>query len=316
MLGSFSPLRTTNSHLAYWHRGAVARGKIVVSTDEATDVFASDGKHLSTVPADRRDLPSLTTLPDGQILAIGGYSSRPVNGVVLASCMLFDVDTLTWTDAPSLSKARVHHATVTCNGAVVVIGGCTSLAADDPGQAFVESWTPGSYRWTPLPALPRALAYPAAATLTDDSVIVAEDGAWLWDGVDWRELEGAPRRSRVALVPLAKGGVLMIGGRVNGADVADVDAYIGGAWTSLGPMVEPREQAAACELGDGRIVVIGGMGTRMFDRFGACTDVEVRGPDLDWSRGSGFTVASPQLVRIDDARVLVSGGCAPGIWTP
>jgi len=80
--------------------------------------------------------------------------------------------------------------------------------------------------------------------------------------------------------------------------------------------LEPREKAAACELGDGRIVVIGGMGTRMFDRFGECTDVEVRSSDEDWSRGSGMTVASPQLVRIDEARVLVTGGCRPGIWTP
>ncbi len=316
MLGTFQQLRTTNSHLAYWHRGVIARGRIVVTTDEATDVFTIDGAHVTRAPADLRNLPTLTALPDGQILAVGGYASRPVNGVVLATCMLFDVDALTWSEAPALGKPRVHHATVMLEGSLVVIGGTTSLAADDPGLSAVETWTPGSPRWKPLPSLPRPVAHPAVAVLADGSLIVVEDGAWRWDGVDWRELAGAPRRSRVALVTLASGATLAIGGRFEGADVTDVSALIDGRWTALEPMPEPREQAAAHELGDGRVVVIGGMGTRLFDRFGECTDVEVGNPDGSWTRSSGMTVASPQLIRIDDSRVLVTGGCVPGIWAP
>ncbi len=212
MLGSFSPLRTTNSHLAYWHRGAVARGRIVVATDEATDVLSSDGDHVAAVPGDRRNLPTLTLIPDGRILAVGGYMSRPANGAVLATCMRFDLDVLTWTDVPSLAKARVHHATVVFEGSVIVIDGSGVIGGEDSGLASVETWTPGSSTWKPLPLLPKPVAHPAAAVLADGSLIVVGEGAWRWDGLRWNELPGAPQRSHVALVALANGGALAAAG--------------------------------------------------------------------------------------------------------
>ncbi len=337
MLGSFTHLRTTTAHLAYWHRGAISRDRIVIATDQATDVFTLAGQHAATAPADPRKLPTLTTLPDGRILAVGGYVADRNVVSVLASCRLFDVDTLAWSDAPPLATPRLGHATVLLDGSVLVIGGRSIDAVDAPGLPNVEAWTPGEVRWRTLPALPIASAHPAATILADRSLIVVDQRAWRWDGAAWSELPNAPMRSRVALAPLARGGALAIGGQASGGDVADVDGFLDGAWSPVAPMLESRAGAAAIELADGTVVVIGGGGTRFrgpntdllyewesdyrnpeppSNRWTECEDVEVRSPDGTWTQRFGIKVSHPELVRIDATRVLLTGGCAPGIWVP
>ena len=78
---------------------------------------------------ERRYGQTATLLPDGKVLAIGGYYGSP--GVIYfhASTELYDPSIGEWSIAGSMNYGRAHHtATLLPDGKVLVAGGAEYLA--------------------------------------------------------------------------------------------------------------------------------------------------------------------------------------------
>jgi hypothetical protein len=87
-----------------------------------------------------RQAHTLTLLPDGRVLAAGGYGT----GGSLASCELYDPATGEWTVTGSLNVAREMHAALLLgNGKVLVVGG---TQGGNP-QSSAELYNPGTGQW-------------------------------------------------------------------------------------------------------------------------------------------------------------------------
>ncbi|UJR19314.1 hypothetical protein I4U23_022443 [Adineta vaga] len=69
----------------------------------------------------RRDRFSLTLLPSGNVLAVGGMDWT--NKTIINVCELYDPVTQTWSDTKILNTRRYIHQTVLLNDSVLVIGG-------------------------------------------------------------------------------------------------------------------------------------------------------------------------------------------------
>jgi hypothetical protein len=83
----------------------------------------------------------LVVLPDGKVLAVGGYSLRqgqqePYTYTHVLAAELWDPDTDTWTEMASMTKGRSHHATAILlpDGRVFVAGGEGSGNDSPPGS--------------------------------------------------------------------------------------------------------------------------------------------------------------------------------------
>lgn len=97
-----------------------------------------------------RDSHTLTALPDGRVLAIGGRAQNEAVGGTLASTEAFDPRAGGWVPGASMSVARYLHAAVTVGGKVLVSGGATDERANQanpdagsPSTAVAELYDPG-----------------------------------------------------------------------------------------------------------------------------------------------------------------------------
>lgn len=342
MAGDWQRLNVTKGHIAGWRRAAVLVDRsVLVTTRLGTDLFRDGDQQHSEAGSMvvRRSLPELVTLPDGRVLAIGGYA--PAEGSpVLASCELFDPANGTWRLGPQMTVPRLGAAAALVGGRVLVIGGCDAMSG---GRilASVEAWTPGDDEWVPLTKLPRPCPEPRAVVLADGSILVVDGGAWTWDPSReaWRTSEGGPARTVVALAARAAGGAIVIGGREGDRDVATVDVLdADGAWRPGKDLAESRADAEALELADGRIIVVGGSGTRfttpntdllyewesdyrdsaqdLANRDIPAVDAEILSRSGAWTTQRIGKLTGARLVRLDASRVVVADLSQVAIWTP
>ena len=97
-----------------------------------TDILNSEAYNSETgewtvtgAMSQRRSNHTLTLLPDGRVLAVGGIEPSD-NGdyVVLSTTEIFDPVTGAWSPGPELSHPRWgHSATLMPNGSVLIVGG-------------------------------------------------------------------------------------------------------------------------------------------------------------------------------------------------
>jgi hypothetical protein len=126
---------------------------------------------------------TLTLLPDGSVLAVGGdpggswASDKP-----LASAERFDPSSGTWSPAASMATPRtLHVAALLEDGRVLVAGGNDRAlkpgrTLDDgfpPPTTSAEIYDPVTDSWTATTPMKSPRAAAAAATLADGSVLVA-----------------------------------------------------------------------------------------------------------------------------------------------
>jgi hypothetical protein len=187
-----------------------------------------------------------------------------------------------WVPAGSLVLGRLKtYAVPLLDGRVLVVGADNTCA---PGGAFDDSvqtelWLPNSNGWKPMPDLGRPRDSFAIARLPDGRVLVsgglngggrfqAYSSTVLFDPRNgtWSAgpLLGTARAAPASAV-LSDGRVLVTGGyyadgRETMAVLRSTEIYdpAAGRWAPTGSLAEPRYDAQAVALSDGRVLVVGG----------------------------------------------------------
>ncbi|MCA8977254.1 MAG: putative Ig domain-containing protein, partial [Planctomycetes bacterium] len=215
-----------------------------------------------------RDQHTATLLADGRVLVVGG-----TDGSALASAELYDPDAGTFSATGSLATARAcHFAALLPDGRVLVGGGLGAGHLDS-----CEIWDPATGTFSATGSLATARTYAAAmtlangrvlaiagnnsATLTSCEVFEPRTGSWHAAG------DLAVARTQLGVAALPDGGLLIPGGTnsvgiaTNATDVFDPGYAAPRHFSAAGTPAVARQRATPIVLGDGRVLVAGGMGT-------------------------------------------------------
>ena len=255
-----------------------------------------------------------TLLPNGKVLAIGGYNSG-----ALTSTELFDPSTGTWTTSGTLAKARqLHTATVLPNGKVVVAGGQGSLVFSD-AVSKVELYDSANGAWTATGAMTIARENSQAVLLPNRKVLVAGSGFVIADLYDpatgiWTAtgpLTTARYDATATLLPSGK--VLVAGGQAtNGTYLSSAELHdpISGTWMATGALTTAREGHTAALLPNGKVLVAGGRGGS-----GYPSSTELYDPaTAAWTTSGALTSARylHTATVLPNGKVLIAGGYGNG----
>ncbi len=274
-----------------------------------------------------REGHTATLLENGLVLVVGGRD------VGTASSELYD-PAAGWSVAPNTLQERVDHtATLLSDGRVLVAG-----SGED---ASAEVYDPSTSSWTLTGSMQEWRIVHTATLLRDGRVLVVGGGslsptnrplvlAEVYDPVTgaWSNVVGTEERDGHTATLLSDGRVLIVGGqdpdivpgdgpgpgsRITSAEVYDPSTN---AWSSAGPMLEPRADHTATLLDDGRVLVVGGRhGADELDIFAS---VEVFDPATGvWSAASAMEEnrTGHTATLLDGGRVLVVGGIDEGNHT-
>jgi len=110
---------------------------------------------------------TLTTLPNGRVLAVGGRDS---SGTYVNTAELYDPATGTWTATGSMQTARgLHSATLLADGRVLIVGGQDNTAT----RRTADVYNPANGQFTRLAAeLQAARSYHTALRLANGMVVL------------------------------------------------------------------------------------------------------------------------------------------------
>ena len=200
---------------------------------------------------DARMEHSATLLPNGKVLVAGGSTMLvgPAGRTVVGSSELYDPTTGSWVPAGTLNQARFDHtATLLTGGTVLVTGGANdqhdlhpvaTTEVYDPSQGTNGTWTPagGMDSCAPDPSCAGRVGH-TATRLADGTVLVVGGVA------DLGAVAGQPDVG--VLYP------------VRSSEVYDPKTARWSATEGL-PAGEERAWHTATLLGDGRVLVAGGV---------------------------------------------------------
>jgi len=140
--------------------------------DPEAAAFASAGSVAYTHDGQPVTDYSLTPLPDGHVLIVGGeYEPDPDSpDEVIATAAVWDPETATLDAAGSLGEARSGHtATILSDGHVLVTGGRDS---DFESLALAEVWDPRTSSFGPAGSLAEAREFHTVTSLPDGRVLI------------------------------------------------------------------------------------------------------------------------------------------------
>lgn len=187
-----------------------------------------------------------TLLPNGHVLAAGGYSVDALGyPEITASSEVYDPDSNTWSKAVPLPGPRwLHRAVVTEEATLVLAGGCSGLPASCLGSLYST-----------------ALASPLKALVA---------------GGTWEEVVGLARISHGAAA--FAGGVLVAGGaEASGAWSPAASQLIGGSAAPLPKLGAARGSPTVTTLLSGAVLVAGGHGESSVLSSAEVLELTVRG---------------------------------------
>lgn len=236
----------------------------------------------------------LSRLPSRRILVSGGGAGTHLHGATcngygvtdcgpladaLASAEILDPATGTSSSVAAMASARFM-ATITrlADGRVLVAGG-----ADDTKASFAttEIFDEKTLGWSPGPALVSSDRFFHQAALLPSGRVLVGGGKKsnirflasvdVVDVLANRTAATSPlslARTAATFTPLSSGRVLSVGGfecpypSCGPTDVAELFDEPAGAWTRLAPLNEARASHTTTLLRDGRLLVVGGMGSQ------------------------------------------------------
>ena len=247
-----------------------------------------------------------TLLPNGKVLAIGGYNSG-----VLSSAELYDPATGIWTAAGTLTKGRLlHTATVLPNGKVLVAGGQGSLVSSD-ALSNVESYDYAVGTWTNTGALHNARYGHTATLLANGRVLVT--GGSLPSSVEVYDPNSGSWSTTNSMIVgrtyhtatlLPNGKVLAAGGSTLYSELYNPNT---GTWTLTGMMNAGRNFLTATLLPNGSVLVAGGY----TPATGFPSKAELYNPGTGtWTNTGTMTIPrdSHTATLLPNGKVLIVGG--------
>ena len=234
--------------------------------DPKTNGFTALGVPLSS----RRYGPATATLPDGRVLIAGGYNGTSD----ITSAEAFNASTGTFSPVGSLGTARDSgFAAPLPDGRILVGGGYSNGTTLNTTEIF----NPATNTFSPGPTVPVKAYGSAAATISNGRILIAggyESGVNLYlssalvfdpSGNTFTTVAPLPTHNYgPAGAPLPQGRALVAGGYddVLGDDLTTALIFDGATNTfgsaGIGNLNHQREEAAAVELNDGRVLVAGG----------------------------------------------------------
>jgi hypothetical protein len=273
-----------------------------------------------------RKTPATVVLRDGSAMVLGGVNA---NDVSFSSTKVFSPATGKWRDGPLLNLARGRPlAAALSDGRILVVSETSNRRASS------EIYDPVSRAWLPTTSVPPTTGLEQIVALSDGRVLgTGYDGAdsepapvaYVYDprSNDWTRVD-TPDQFEYALVALADGGALAIGGNDGGDLAGGTGAMVdrvsrfdpaSGQWASVAPVPTIRFGAQVVGLADGRVLVAGGAEGRgaNFDERDGPT---LRSTEIYDSDANTWTAAGDLLeprkdgyaVALDDGSALVLGG--------
>jgi hypothetical protein len=302
--------------------GAIAAALVAVAGAGADDIRSQWRPTNDMITA--RSSATLTPLPDGRVLAAGGYT----NGTYTRRTEIYDPQSATWSPAPDLQQARgVHSATLLPNAAVLVAGGWGTTAVNRGILDGIERFTVKEAAWSTAGKMTVPRYQHMAVLLLDGRVLLAggcsqrscaavEASAEIYDPSTGASSPVAPmttRRHGATATLLPNGKVLVAGGSASssGGYLATAELFdpSTGTWTATGSMMAARSLHTALRVSAtrrGAVLVAGGFaapdvlaGAEVYDPW---TGLWTPTADMIEAR------AAHTMTRLTNGRLLVAGG--------
>jgi Galactose oxidase, central domain/Kelch motif len=276
-----------------------------------------------------RQIHTATRLVDGRVLIAGGYA---LGDGPLASAVLYDPGTNTFSPTGSLATARGYHtATLLSDGRVLIAGGGPAgwpgslTGITGPFLASAELYDPTTGTFSPTGSMATPREVHTATLLADGRVLIAGGADFQARSVASAELydpktgtfspTGSMTTARAfhTATLLADGRVLIAGGSPAAwgttAHLASAEIYDpkAGTFTPTGPMAGGRDFNTATLLADGRVLIAGGSGLTQEDLASA----EIYDPKTGTFTATGSLTNGREYqtaTLLADGRVLIAGG--------
>jgi hypothetical protein len=234
--------------------------------------FATTGSMVSP----SRGYHTATLLDNGRVLIVGGQTVTQGSVLFFSSAELYDPAAGTFSPTGSMADARESDsATLLGDGRVLVVGG-----QNDQVRASAEIYNPKTGKFSPTGSL------------------------------------DAPRENHTATL-MADGRVLIAGGDPSGGDdqtpLASAELYDpkSGTFSPTGSMTTSRKRAGAALLGDGRVLMVGGLDAQV----NTLSTAEIYDPKSGTFSPTGSMLTAQSVmsvITLSDGRVFVVGADATG----
>ncbi|MEZ4441556.1 MAG: kelch repeat-containing protein [Polyangiaceae bacterium] len=197
----------------------------------AAEALSSDGTTWAEAGTIQigRSLFGLAKRTSGDVVIAGGLGSGLLN-----RAEIFDPTNDSWTSLPNMGLPRMYVALgPLASGGVLAVGG---IAGNNLFTNTAERLLPDASAWEAAPSLPSS----------GEEEILGGTG--------------------MSLVPLSDGSLLAVGGygvsfgNYGPGEFSGIYDEDAAAWTRVGKLDLPRGSAAAIQLNDGRVLLIGGLG--------------------------------------------------------
>jgi large repetitive protein len=277
---SFSPGPTMSTGRDYPGAARLPDGRVLVLGGyttagdylDSTEIYDPATNSFSPGPTMPSKLyaPAVASLPDGMVLIAGGYDG----GANTSSAWVFNPNTGTFSPVGSLHVAReLANAAPLPDGRVLIVGGYSNASESINST---EIFDPATNTFSVGPTYPQAAYGVAAVPIAGNRVLTAGgydshgghylSTAFAFAGSTFSPVGSLPFHNYApAGAPLPGGRALLAGGY----DETSADGYltsalifdpVTGSFSSNGisSLSHAREEAAAVELKDGRVLVVGG----------------------------------------------------------
>jgi hypothetical protein len=269
---SFSPVGNMSVGRDFPGAAALPDGRILIIGgdqrttseifDPKTNTFTAGG--VGTM-SEARYGPAVATLQDGRILVAGGYNGTDDT----TSAQIFNPSTMSFSTVGPMSQGReAAAASLLPDGRVLIIGGYESGSLDT-----TEIFNPSTNTFSSGPTLPGPRSASAYAPLPGGKTLLASGYSddYLTSSLIFTPFSTFSPTGSVATgawgaagAALPQGRVLRAGGYDGspGHYLANAEIFDSktGSFSSVGvgQLLHGREEAAAAELPDGRVLVAGG----------------------------------------------------------
>lgn len=317
VLGDGSLLIVGDDHAC--HPGSAEAGS------ERAVIYDPNADRWTSAPSLNKPRIQFAMVPtvDGGAMVIGGVNAEDQP---FSSTKIFSVGAQTWTDGPLLDRARGGPAAATIADGRIFVGSLlrytseTTMTSDvEVFAPWIDGWAEGGRMDVALERLlplsdGRLLAIGSGFEMSDLMLVATPGGA---EG--WREFAGPDFGDVTELVALAHGDILAIGrgrastGTYEGERAARYDRGKD-RWIEVAPVPTPRDEPQVGLLGDGRVVVAGGVERSAAGGQGKISrTTEIYDPGKDsWGRGPDLLAGRYEgvAVTLADGSLLVMGGTA------